>query len=221
MVRAETFTIEQPPKKSGGSSKLWLGILIGCGGVLVLCCGGAGILGFMGARFARDLVVKEPAEIRAATTEIAQIDIPPEYEPQLLLRLSIPFMGDLGNMVIYATEDETGAIMLAEFGEEMTQGKSPEQVTREWQIQFQAQANNPQLDPNAVDAETTETLERNIRGEPTKFTIVQGKNRETEEEQIVASGSFKGHKGVGYFIMSADPDKLTIDDVKAVINSLQ
>ncbi len=216
MAPDETFTIEQ--KSSRGGSKLMLGILIGCGGVLVLCCGAFGVVSFMGWRFASQAVVQDPAEIRAATSQIADIELPAQFEPEVLLKLDIPIIGDMGKMVFYQTADGSGGVFLAEFSDQMTQGKSPEQVAREMQLQAQL---NTQMDPDSVDQSSSEEIERTIRGEPAKFEIVQGKNQETGDEQIIVTGQFKGRQGVGFFMMAADPEQVTLEEVRQVVNSIE
>jgi hypothetical protein len=222
MAQPETFTAEPAAQRSGGRSRFLIGVLIGCGGLMVLCCGGFAFLAFMAQRWASEIVEEDPAEIRAATQQIATIDIPASFEPTLMLKIAVPILGDLGTMAFYQDQDagETGIMLLAEFSEKMlTQGKSPEQLAREIGSQAQLSAG---LDESELQETSREDIARTIRGQPTTFSLITGTREATDRQYILVRGVFPGRVGgMGFFSMTVDAEGLSIDQVKEVVNSIE
>ena len=47
------------------------------------------------------MVDQSPEDIRARTDKIATIDVPDGFEPERGIQFDLPFMGELGNFVVF------------------------------------------------------------------------------------------------------------------------
>jgi hypothetical protein len=229
MSRAETFQIEPPPRQSSGSSRLLLGIGIGCL-VMALICGGvvAGAV-WWATDFFRNAFSVDPATIRAETARIATLDVPERLQPQILMRIDPPFVDELGRIAIYANEANEEALMLGDIRGLEAGDRSPSEVFREMNREQNFPGDGPQQpaempqnenDPNFEET-SRESLERPVRGGTARFEIIQGRNKETEQERIIVYGTFPGHLGTGIFMMNVAAENSSLEDVQQVIESLE
>ncbi|MEX2118649.1 MAG: hypothetical protein WD847_03490 [Pirellulales bacterium] len=200
-----------PPRKQGGSGLLW-GLGIGCGLVLLLCCGG-GVAFFVYARNMMD-IKNDPAEVTAQAKGIVQIDLPDGLKPQSSVSMKIPFVGARMIMVMYQTDDGTGHAMLME----MSGGDAAAEAQMRAQLEAQAQqqgASQMQL----TDVESR-TIDLQVAGEPATFEIRKGKDS-AGVEYIQASGSFKTQAGRGTLLLQVRADQYTEEQIEDSLRSIQ
>jgi hypothetical protein len=223
MNQAETFQIEPPERKSSGSGRLLLGLGIGCGIMALLCCGGAVGLGWWTARIVVNSVSTEPNEVRAATANIAQLDVPERFEPQATLQLDLPIVDDLGSMVVYENEADEETLILGDYRHLNVGNRPPSEVFRQTDadpLGKRVEVHQDDQDPSFEET-SREQLERPMRGGTARFEIIQGKNTDTGEERIIAYGTFPGRRGTGVFMLSASAKNSSVEAVKQVIESLE
>ncbi len=215
MTEAETFTIE-PPQKSGGSSKfIWIGL--GCGLMLLLCCGvfGGGAVWVMsGFR-----PIEDPTLIAQMSGEMVKADIPPAYKPVLGMNMSLPFIGDIGRMVVYSTSEDRQnlqePIFFMEIEAAKLGGQSPEQIADQMKSQVPSGQNQADLTETS-----TEKIETTVQGNPATFTLTTGKT-EAGAERYLVNGTYQADGRVGIVMMDVDGKTLTRDEVVAFINSIE
>src|SRR4051794_25821713 len=114
-----------PQKGSSGTKKVLLGVFIGLGLVIVLCCGGGVLFTMMAGQYAKNAVVSDPVKIKAGADAIAKVNIPADMHPQGMFDAKIPFTGKpLMTMAAFANEQDRSIIMVGEFN--MGQGTNAE-----------------------------------------------------------------------------------------------
>lgn len=216
-----------PPVKQGmsGGAKVLLGVGIGCGVLVLLCCGGLGIGGYFFGRNLQQAISEEPEKIREVTTSIVEIDVPPPLEPKMSLDFSIPFADKkMMTMAIWAD----GA-----FGDDKSKEHKPESVLILFQMdgdfanrealkaQFEAQMNQSgRNDWEEVDLESQETIEAEVNGSPAQFTFGKGKRKDGDKEVWQAMGAFDGKGGPAMLFMQLDAEKFTEDQARGVLSSM-
>lgn len=206
---------QEPPRQK---SKLLLGVLIGCGGMLLLCCGGVVGMGFFFQHWATQAFEHNPAVIREKTAAIAEIDVPESFEPRMAIHFSFPFVGELANLAVYGNDDQETVLILADVSDQITQGQS----AGSWAENMRASTNNGQTQGRVeFDNAETETVTRTIRGEDVTFTIKTGRQSGSDKQIIFATGDFPGRLGQGFFMISGDSETLTVEKVKKVIESIE
>lgn len=197
-----------PPRKQGGS-KLLMGLGIGCGLVLLLCCGGGVAIYW----FARGAVSEDPARIAEVAREIAEVQLPPDLQP--LRSVSMKAMNRGLSMAIYQSEDGTGTAILMEIagGEALDPSDMREQAELQGQQQGIEQG-------DLVDVESRE-MEIQVRGEPAKFLIEMGKESQSNVEYIRGSGVFRTKDGVGMLMVQGPADRYTEEQIEETIRSVK
>ena len=212
-----SYSDEQPPKKK--SSKLLFGMLIGCGGMMLLCCGGFFGLSFFVGKMMQQAVVENPQEIRARTEKIATIGIPESFEPQVAIDMNFPIVGDLGGLVVYSDEDNNGTILLADISDKVTSGLS----TEDWvATNGKFMVNGVEMNKdNALESKEIKEIKRTIRGEEVVFTIITGNKKDSEVKRIVGKGTFQGKMGRAFIIISGEVEKLPVEEVEKLLNSIE
>jgi hypothetical protein len=184
-------------------SQVLLIVLIVCGCLVLICCGGGIFMAFWVKNQAQNMIVQDPAAVEAARREIAKVDVPEGFEPAMLFNMKLPFVGEMAKMVRYHRADQTGVMMLVQLSANMTEGQSPEQFAKQMQLQSGADAG---MNPDDVVASSTETIERTIGGQPATFELAVGTNKDTNTEQIVVNGTFVGPNGPGLFMLQVNAD---------------
>ena len=193
-----------PPAKQGMSCWVKLLILVVVlGGIAgVACCGF-----FMWA--GKNMASDDPATIRAATDAMAEINIPAEFEPKMSMNLV--FM----KMVIYATDDGQGMLMLAQAADSIAQDRRQLERSMGDSMRQQGQGGEP------VDIKESVTRDIEINGqvEQFQFAKVVGANSGTEYMQI--TGSFQGKSGLVLVIMRVPMDDYNEAEVENMLKSIK
>jgi glyceraldehyde-3-phosphate dehydrogenase/erythrose-4-phosphate dehydrogenase len=202
------------PEKRGGS-KSWLGWGIGCAVVVLLCCGGGVALMYFGAREFQQAVNQDPVVIDAVARQIAEVDIPEEFKPQMSIDLKVPVINRrIMTMAVY--QAPAGNLMLAEFP-----GDLQEVNAEELQEKMKEQLDSQGQGGAEMEVSESHELSLEVRGQPAKFVIQHGENPQTNTELIQAMGTFKGETGVGMLIMQVEADQFSEEQVEQVIRSIR
>jgi hypothetical protein len=210
------------PQRTGMSSgtKWLLGLGIGCGVVVLLCCGGIVGLGYFGARFASQSIVENPAEVVAISNEIATIDVPPELKPTMALPLKMPFTGQpIMTMVVYSEAGANkgeGALFLAEFF-----GPYESTDQKKFQQQMEDALSKQGRKKGEIEVAESRQLQLDIHGEPASFVIQKGEDRDSHRKAVQAVGTFKGKHGTAVLVLQLDADKHTTQEVEKILRSIK
>jgi len=98
----------QPEKQRSGCGGGMSCLLIGCGGMLLLCCG----VVTWGFFYFRSMVTEDPAEIAAQRDRIAKIDVPGSLEPAMGITVKFPFVDEIGFGVVYVDTEGGSSLIL-------------------------------------------------------------------------------------------------------------
>ena len=221
MSQDEVFEIEPVRQGMSDSNKVLVGLGIGCGIVLLLCCGGLVGTGFFVTQWAEESFSDDPAVVVQTTAEITDVEIPQGFEPAVSVDMKIPFSDQrFMTMVMYGQEDEDqGMLVLAQFNEELfdeaNREQMAEQVMRSIEEQGQFQENI------TLDEEGTEEIRRTIREQPAEFVIARGKDEESDVEFWYVTGTFEGKGGPVFIIFVAPTDKVSREEIMQLIESIR
>jgi hypothetical protein len=226
MSSDHVFQAEPAPKPSG--SKLWLYLGLGCGGMLLLCCGGIGLFSWWVYGVAKSTVITTPDQIAAIQREVAQVDLPPRFEPLFAVDLSSvtskfgvpPEDGMLNRAVWYGSRqgDEGAMAMLFE-----VKGGSPEIAEQSRDMaESMAQGNAPQSDvPDAAQQVNAETHTVTINGEEAQFNIIEYRDETAGRSYWQAHGAFKNDVGWVYFVLHDQGENIDRDQIIEILDSIQ
>ncbi len=216
------------PVKQGmsGGAKVLLGVGIGCGVLVLLCCGGLGIGGYFFGRNLQQAISEEPETIREVTKSIVDIDVPPPLEPKMSLDFTIPFANKkMMTMAIWTDEASDKA---------KSKGEQPESVLILFEMagdfanrealkaQFEAQMHQSgRNDWEEVQVESSETIEAEINGSPAQFTFGKGKRKRDDKEVWQGMGAFDGKGGPAMLFMQLEAEKFSEEQARGTISSMK
>lgn len=191
-----------PPRKPGMSTttKVLLILLIVFGGLFLLCCGG----GFYW--WQQQEMTEDPERIRELTRQIAEIEIPGNFEPNKAMSVNV-FVVEM-KMAFYKPAETEGMLVLGEFtGEAIGQAQLRQSIEqqdtgRELQIQ------------------STETREFTIRGKTVEFRFAEAEARETGTAYRQIQGTFPTEDGTGYLLMQIPEEHYDEEAVVQMIESI-
>jgi hypothetical protein len=199
------------PAGMSGTAKLFIGLGIGCGVVLLLCCGGFVAVSYWGYNLAKNAQSTDPAVIRRVTDEIVSIDIPPSFTPEMSLDMQIPFNEGKMQMVQYRDKAAKAFLMLIQFSSDAI-AENPA-----FKTQMQTAMNRPKSGP--MQTEKSQTVEVTINGEPAKFTIVQGKRG--GQDALEVTGAFRGKGGPAQLVLELQGPELAEEQAVAIVKSMK
>lgn len=203
------------PGMSSGA-KVLLGLGIGCGVLVLLCCGGGGITIYYFGRSFQNAMSEDPATIRKVTDGIVTIDVPKELEPKMSLDWTMPFVGrKVMTMAVYADKKEHSSIVLFQIDEELGN-------TEGMKAQFQQslrESGHQQW--NEVHLDESETFETEISGEEAEFTYGSGNDKNSKRKVWQATGSFAGKGGPAMLFMQLNAEDFDKDRVLEVLKSMK
>ena len=109
---------EAPRPGMSGTAKLFLGLGIGCGVLVLLCCGGFVATFYYFGRSAANSVTKDPAKIREITDKIVAITVPDSLPPATAMEWNLPlFNFTVMTFAQYGDEHGPNLLGLAQFNE--------------------------------------------------------------------------------------------------------
>ncbi len=207
-----------PPEQRGmsGTTKVLLAFGIGCGVLVLLCCGVFGIVGFWGANYAQKSFSDDPAKAREITDEIVKIEIPESLEAQGSVDLRVPFRGDrLMSWAIYASEDNESHLILGEFAPALADSGDFEAQLRE------SMRETGKSDDEDLDVLESETYNATIHDKEASFRISKAEGRQSKQTYWQVTGQFRGDAGPAILIMRLDADQFTKEQAIGVIKSME
>lgn len=211
----DNFSNAEPPRKTGSSFLIWF---LGIGAVcVVVCCGGAAIVGirFGGAMkdFLGKMSTQDPVEIRKQTAEMLDITIPDKFKPMQGMNM-VAF-----RMLMYQTEPtpegSMGMLMLMEMPMQQANGQQQEQELRKSMQQQQAN--------QGFTSTKTETREIEIRGEKIPFEFGEGTHSSGGKEQKIhmVSGVVHGKRGPVMIQFTLPDEQYDEDEVIQTLQSIK
>ncbi|MEX0938493.1 MAG: hypothetical protein WDZ59_11590 [Pirellulales bacterium] len=205
----------------GNSANVWIIAGIGCGVMLLLCCGAFGAFFYWGAGLARDIVA-DPVEAAALGQQIAQFDLPEGYQAKaggnfgaIFGLFGQPPEGAPLRFVIYEGDDPAGTLLLFESaGDRAPTVQERRQMTRSYAPQYAGDF------PELKDGELVETVEATVHGEPAEFQIRSTTDADQREVWNV-SGEFRTDEGRGFLHWVASREQFDLDQIKQVLESFE
>ena len=194
---------------SGG--KLLVGLGIGCGLLLLLCCGGLGLGGFAVVKIAQNSTVQDPKQIADITDEIVMIEVPESLEPLLAMNVNLPIIGPVMKGSVYTDKSKNSTLIVGQFNQSFADRQNLE-------AQLRAATTEKHED---IDVEETEPFDSKIHDEPAHFEISRGKGRESKEELWEVVGQFRGDGGPAMLVFKGRTAEFTKDQVLDMLSSMK
>ncbi|HEV7226478.1 MAG TPA: hypothetical protein VGN42_27480 [Pirellulales bacterium] len=201
------------PQKGGGS-KVMLGVGIGCGIVLLLCCGGGVAMYFV----FKDAIKIEsnPPAVAAAGQEITAIEVPPEFQPSVAVSVNIPIINKGGTVVVYTDAPHGGGIQLFQIAGNATADEG-EQIRQQMEQNLRQQGHGSK---NLVLTGEPREVNFEVRGKPASFTIQKGKSQDNKEFFEV-KGTFEGKGGPAILSGQLPADQIDEEKTEAFVRSIK
>jgi len=206
------------PERRGmsGTSKVFLAFGIGCGVLVLLCCGVIGIGGYFTANYAQNSFSEDPAKVREVTDEIAQINIPEVLEPKASIDARIPFSDErLMTWVFFASADDHSFLILAQFGPVLADSDDLEREVRK------SMRESGTVNDEEVDVIESETYETTIHDEDASFQIAKVEGRDSGQEYWQATGKFAGDGGPAILILRLTAEGFSKEQLLDIIKSME
>ncbi len=207
---------EPEPRGMSGTTKVLLVFGVGCGLILVLCCGVVGIGGVWLARFAQQSLSEDPAKVIEATEEIVKIEIPDSLKPKAVFDLRVPFSGErVMTWVSYEGPSAENHLVLGQFG-------APLANIDDFESQMnQSMRDGGRQDREDLDIVESETYDTKIHDQDAHFKISKGAGRSSKKEFWEANGQFRGDGGPAILVIRVETDKFTKEQVLDIIKSME
>ena len=206
---------EAPRAGMSGTSKLLLGMGIGCGVLVIVCCGGTiGSLYWIG-KTAQEAVTKDPAKIQELTEQIVSISVPDNLPPQLGMAFVVPIVNfPFMTWVQYGEQDGKNMLGLMQFNPRFDE----RQMKSQWRDSMRQNGRGGFED---IDVEHSERIEQQVNGQDATFTLASGHEPGSDKEVWQVSGSFHGKGGPAILFLKADQSLLTKDQVLDILKSMK
>lgn len=216
MSQYDEFGKPLPAKKGMGSGlKIFLFLVVGFGVLAVVCCGIFGYFSYRVVQTAKDAVSEDPEKIRQVTGEMAQLDMPADFEPKMSMNFEIPFTGQHVKFAIWSGPSEPEVLMLMSTN---VSGSSPEEIQAEFEKAMREQGQ--QEEGADIQVEKYEVRKFEINGQPAEFNIGQGKDQNSDRECWKVVGSFQGQDGPVFVMLIVDRESMTEEEIVQLIESL-
>jgi hypothetical protein len=198
-----------------GTAKLLLGLGIGCGVLVLLCCGVFGASTWWMVRTAQKSITQDPAEVRRLTAEIVTIDIPESLPPKGGVDFKMPIVGtQVMTGAAYGDDADEEVLLLGQFGEMF----NDENMQMQWRESMRTRG---QRDWDDVEIDQTEKHEVEIHGQPANFRVAKGHVSKSNDEIWQVTGSFQGKAGPAMLILRVRASNFTKEQVLAMLDSMK
>lgn len=201
------------PGMSSGA-KVLIGLGIGCGVLVLLCCGVFGVsMYFFGRSFNMS---EDPATVRRVTDGIVTIDVPPALEPKASVDWTMPFIKrKMMSMAAYADKAEHSNLVLFQISDDLGNAEA-----MKVQLQ-QSLRESGRAQWEEVNLDDSETFKTEINGDSAEFTVGKGKEKRSGREVWQATGAFAGNGGPAMLFMQLNAEDFTKDLVMAILKSMK
>jgi hypothetical protein len=205
----------QPPSPAKGGSKIWLFLGLGCGFVLLLCCGGG--VGFFFLAKNAVQVVADPAAAQQEASQIAEFDLPAGFKAQSAFAVKNPLNGQaVMTMVVFTGPNNEPSIFLMEFGQLMAN------VDREQlRMQMEQQMRQQGQQMKRLEVAESRDVEVQIRGQQALFKIQKAEDPQTKQQFVQIEGFFEGKQGPTVLMGQIKADSFSEDDAEKFVRSIK
>jgi hypothetical protein len=205
---------ETAPRKMSGSAKALIGLGIGCGIFVLLCCGIFGGGGFWFVKTVQESVSKDPAKIRELTERIVAISIPENLPPAMCLDFVIPLANTrIMSWAQYGDLKDHNMLGLVQFGEQFDEN----QMRMQWRTSMRQNGSRGYDD---IEVEQSERHEQQVNGEPATFTVARGRDHDDREVWQV-TGAFHGKGGPAMLFLKVSQSEFSKDQVLEILESMK
>jgi hypothetical protein len=200
---------ETATRKMSGTTKLLVGLGVGCATVGLLCCGGFAAISFLTGDYTSRTTNSFASAVRGRTAEIADMELPERLSPVTSVQASRSGQASM-TCVAYADSLTNSSLAMAEFD------------------QSSAENMRGQLDDSLGGAlrreellgEESEKLECQIHGQQATFTVIKGTGQETQQPYWRASGTFRGKNGPAILVLQLRSPNYTKQQLIEVLKSI-
>jgi hypothetical protein len=195
------------------AAKVLLGLGIGCGVLVLLCCGGFIFTGVYFTRSIQHAMSQDPDTIRRVADGIVAIEVPEELKPEISIDYTMPILDrKMMSLAVFTSEQERSALVLFELASDLG----------DFEEQFRQSMRESGRDRwKEVRLEESETFEAEINSEPAEFKVGKGKREKSGEEVWQAVGAFAGKGGAAMLFLQLDAEEFTKDDAMAILKSMK
>jgi len=216
MSQPQEFGAAPPPKAGMGSGmKVFLILLAVFGGLAVLCCGGIGLFSYFAATTAMEAMSQDPVKIEQVRGEIADLSIPADFKPEVSMNLKVPLTDQHIRFVVYTGPQDPTMLMLMSMS---FAGLDAEQIRAQMEQQLEQQGRQK---GKRIHVEQYEEREFVINGKPAKFYFGHGTEEGSDREAWQVVGSFEGKSGPTGFILIADKESMSDEQITQLIESIK
>jgi hypothetical protein len=211
---------EYPPRPPGmgTGTKVLIGLGIGCGFFLLLCCGGLVAVGVYFQQYVKTAINEDPQKALAMTDQLVDIEVPEPLEPRLSLDFKMPVAGfPIAKGVVYTVPNDGAVLTLIEFGEVVPPAQRPE---------MRRQIEQSLREEGVFENEQgwtwqSQVLRYRIGDREVPFRYETAQNPETGHQHVRVAGTFTGKSpGVVMLFLFADTEVLSEDKVLEILDSL-
>lgn len=207
---------QAPAPGMSSGAKVLLGLGIGCGVLVLLCCGGGIVATIFFGRSMQQAISEDPATIRMVTESIVEIDVPESLPPQMSLDWTVPIVNrKMMTMAVYADKDEHSALVLFQMDEDFG---NPAVMRTQFEESMKESGGQ---DFDEVELEESEKFTTEINGSEAEFTVGRGKREEDGREVWQAIGTFEGKGGPAMLFLQLDGEAFTKDDAMGILQSMK
>jgi len=197
------------------TGKVFLGLGIGCLVLVLLCCGGLGLVGFFFGKSFQNATSDDPVVIEGVTDSIVEITVPPKLEPKGSVKWVVPFVNkEMLTLVFYGDAGDKSVLALIQFGADLGDNEA---MKEQWQDSLREAS---QKDMKEVELVESEEFKIEINGSPATFIVGKGHN-EHKKDVWQAMGPFEGKGGSAMLFMQLDAEEFTKEELMEILHSMK
>lgn len=204
-----------PGPRQGGGAKIWIFLGLGCGGMLLLCCGvGVGFVVYAGRSMQG---TEDPAAVVAVANGIAEVDLPEGFQPVFSIDFAVPGTGvSIVKVAVFNAANNAGIVCLSESPMDISVA-DPDQMKVQVDQALQTQPHRLRR----LQVSSSRSIEVVVRGQPASFAIQKAQDASSNEEFVQLTGVFPGKKGTGLIIAQLRADQFTEADAEKLARSIK